>query len=109
MPDFKEETWAAYLRWCVVEKNIGEDCVVTLKGIHYDDWMACKVGNHFPTQAQYEGAELLTGLPQRWFIYGDTKCMDDPTAGEVASFLRTCRERGIDPWTLFDRLPAAQA
>lgn len=57
MVNMGEDIWSFYLRWTPA------------------DWERCKRGELSPSGVQRAGASQVTGIPERWFWDGDTRCL----------------------------------
>jgi hypothetical protein len=94
-PSLREEIWATYLHWSECQRTgKGNETYV---GVNYEDWRRCKAGEVEPGEMQIKGAAMLTGLPQKWFLTGDTQYLDEMDADTLAYVGRLIREHGWEP------------
>lgn len=79
LPDLDPRMWAWHLRWDV------------------KDWERFVTDPEFlPGEAQLKGAAEITTIPARWFIDGNTDCLEDMPPEELQELGRLLRSLNMD-------------
>lgn len=79
VPAFAERTWLLYLHW------------------RSKDWADCRTGDLLPSALQIEAASRITGIPDLWFMNGDTNCLNPISDTERRVLEEYMASENIDP------------